>query len=166
MDFQVFFKIMQFALDLPWFLKSAFLHDFQKTHAICLEKIKLRKSFKKKHLVKCFLSIYHTTEGGMIDRLLGFTSWRKKGIWFWWFWNLKFRKSAILEIFLRFVDLKSGFLGILRILWNPDKFHFCQYFFPTEGGGCLRNKSGVPNACLEYMRRGKILRKAGSFIKL
>ena len=33
-------------------------------------------------------------------------------------------------------------------------------------GGCLPTKSGVPNACLEYMRDSKIHRKAGSFRKL
>jgi len=51
MDFQVFLKIMQFALDLPWFFKSAFLHDFEVLHAICLGFWPSRKSFKKKQLV-------------------------------------------------------------------------------------------------------------------
>ena len=45
-----FFKITQspflHAICLG-FLKSAFLHDFSKTHAICLEFLALRKSFKK-----------------------------------------------------------------------------------------------------------------------
>ena len=42
---------------------------------------------------------------------------------------------------------------------------FSQRFSSTRGGGCLPTFSGVPNACLEYMRDSKILRKAGSFIK-
>ena len=65
-----------------------------------------------------FLSIYHTTGGGMIDRLLGFTSWikKKKGGEnnfddFEIFFFLKFRKSAILEMFLGFVDLKISEIG-------------------------------------------------------
>ena len=47
MNFGHFKDLMQFALDLPCFLKSAFLHDFEVLHAICLENHLFCKSFKK-----------------------------------------------------------------------------------------------------------------------
>ena len=52
------------------------------------------------------------------------------------------------------------------MLSNPDKFVFCQWFLPTEGGGCLPHKSGVPNACLEYMRRSYFSEKSWKFYKI
>ena len=55
------------------------------------------------------------------------------------------------------------FCSVFLTLQNPEKFHFCQWFLPTEGGGCLPHKSGVPYASSEYMREGYFL---GSFRKL
>ena len=127
---QILKDFMEFCWISLLFLKSAFLHDFSKTHAICLEFCPSRKSLKKKYLVKCFLSIYHTTKGGMIDRLDTIHELNKKGDLI-----LMILKSQIPQVG-DFWGSDLGFWGNLEILIN---FTFLRGFAPRQGGGaCLK----------------------------